>query len=325
MEVTASAPGKIILFGEHAVVYGSAAIAIAIQTRARATVKSIPEKRILINARDMNLIEKIPLDQKAIEFKLKERKMLTPILNCFSIIMQQAELNHGIQLELESDIPIGAGLGSSAAVSVAILGALNELLDMKMDLETISSNALEVERSVHGTPSGIDNTISTHGSAIYYKRGEMQKVRVPFNIPLLILNTSIPRRTGDLVSLVRRKYISNRSVFNSIFQAIDKISSKGRFLLERGRLSELGELMNINQGLLDAMGVSTPPISDIINEIRSLGVLGVKITGAGGGGSIIMLCSPRNTRKVARRLSKSHDIIQTSLSSDGLKIEKKME
>ncbi|MHA1143184.1 MAG: mevalonate kinase [Candidatus Helarchaeota archaeon] len=321
-EITASAPGKIILFGEHAVVYGSAAIAMAINLRSFVTAKFISEKQLSIHAKDVHLSQEFPLDLEAIESKIPHLKIMGPILNCCTSIFKKKFPENGIELKIWSQIPLGAGLGSSAAIAVSTVGALNGLLELNLSIEEISSLAFESECLVHGTPSGIDNTISSHGGAVYYKKGSVKRMDVRSKIPILILDTKIKRKTSFWVGKVKEKYNANRQVFSLIFQSVDKISLKGRKLLERGYLKDLGELMNVNQGLLDAMGVATPEVSKIINKIRKQNVFGVKITGAGGGGCIIILCDPRRIKDISRQLRKDHDIFSTSLSRDGLKIEK---
>lgn len=321
-KITASAPGKVILFGEHAVVYGAGAIALAINIRSFAAVHTIPEDHLLIRAQNINLSQKIPLKWESLEQQMNQSKALGPILKCCLQIFEKKMPTTGLMLDLWSDLPIGAGLGSSAATSVAILGALNAFFDLNLSHEIISSLAFQAERLVHGTPSGIDNTVSTHGGAIFFKKGLMKPLKLRSEIPILILNTNIERTTGFWVEQVRKSYREHSQVFANLFQSVDKISQKGRYLLERGNLRELGALMNTNQGILEAMGVSTPELSDIITGVRRLDIYGVKITGAGGGGCIIILCDPRKISDTERQLKQIYDIQQTTLSRKGVKIEK---
>ncbi len=231
-------------------------------------------------------------------------------------------LTGGLNIEIWSDIPIGVGLGSSAATSVATTAALNNIFDLNMELDSISQFAYEGEKVTHGTPSGIDNSISTYGGAILFKKRKITRIEVPFEIPLLIINSGISRTTKTQVNHVKSIFNLHPSIVKHVFNAIDAISIKVENILHTNKLDVLGELIDYNQHLLRILGVSTKELDSLINIAKENGALGAKLTGAGGGGCIIAVYNSSSIKKksIDHFKSKNIEIFDTKISQNGIKI-----
>lgn len=214
-------------------------------------------------------------------------------------------------------------MGSSAAVAVAATAAISSLFGITLSKKEICDISFEAEKDVHGTPSGVDNTIATYGSAIIFRRGgKMRRLEVKGEVPFVVGDTGVKRSTRDWVAKVRGRRERCRDLVEPMIKLIGKISLKGARLLMDGKLPELGELMDLNQGLLDALGVSTRELSNLIFAARSAGAYGAKLTGAGGGGCMIALTATETSNKVARAIQAAGGIpIMANISMDGVRIE----
>lgn len=259
----ASAPGKIILFGEHAVVYGRHAVVSAINLRCRVSVRK--SDRFLIRSS----LGESGLDYQRHPYVVQAVKRFGELRNI-----------PGAEIEIESEIPIGSGLGSSAAVIVATIAALNAEFDGDMDKESIFQMAKQVEIDVQGRASGIDPFISTFGASWLFP--ERRKVEMPFKFFVINFGS---RSTAEMVAKVAELRERHPEVVDKIFDAIDAISLEAS---DVGSAERLEELIAINQSLLRAIGVSNPEIDRTIAELERMG-LNAKITGAGGGGCIFGL------------------------------------
>lgn len=295
MEVVASAPAKIILFGEHFVVYGEPAIVMAINKRAYATAKLRNDKLLRIVFSDLNLsgtfMDNVFKPEKC---SLQHKTMFEPVWLIVKKISETAQTKSGMDIKIHSSIPIAAGLGSSAAIAVATAKAVSKLLNVDANQEMIYTVALEAERLIHGAPSGIDPVISTYGGVLKFIKGKgFTHLKVKENIRLVVGDTCLQRSTGEMVSTVRKNYESYPSILKPIIKAGGKLALLGAEAIMEGNIEKLGELMNINHALLYAIGVSSEPIEKLVYAARKAGALGAKLTGAGGGGCIIAL-SPEN-------------------------------
>lgn len=238
-------------------------------------------------------------------------------------ISNRSGFNYGFDISIKSDIPPGAGLGSSAAVSVAMTTAINACLNLNLSKSEISDVAFEAEKIVHGTPSGIDNTIATHGSIILYEKGVIKPVEIKSSIPLVIGDTGVERNTAEWVRKVRLRRDRQRNVVIPIINSIGKLVMESLKFLDKNDLEALGELMDINQGLLEAIGVSTFELNKLINVARLNGAYGAKLTGAGGGGCMIALSPKTKQKQIANAiLEAGGKPIITNISQEGAKIEK---
>ena len=330
MKVLASAPAKIILFGEHSVVYGKPAIAAAINLRTYVRAEFNDSGRIKIEARDIKtpgLI--VSFSENEIYFESdygKAAEVLSYVREAIELVREEANLNgRGITVSITSQIPVGAGLGSSAAVAVATIGAVSRLLGLELTKEEIGKLGHRVELLVQGASSGIDPTVSAVGGFIHYEKGKFE--RLPFmELPIVVGYTGSSGSTKELVAMVRRTYEEMPEIVEPILTAMGELVEKAKEVLtseleDEVKLPKLGRLMNINHGLLDALGVSTKKLSELVYAARTAGALGAKITGAGGGGCMYAL-APEKQSEVATAITIAGGTpMITEISREGLRIE----
>ena len=290
----AYASGKVILFGEHAVVYGQPAIAVPVtQVRARATVEvgsSDEGQGITIVAEDLE--RSYTLGQAPPDDVL--RAIVVSTLEHIGV-----GTKHDLTITISSTIPIARGLGSGAAVSTAIVRALGGHFGHPLSPQAISALVYETEKIHHGTPSGIDNTVIAFEKPVYFVRDqkiEMFSVKSPFL--LVIADTGVASPTRIAVSHVRRAWEREREKYEELFDEIGTIAEMGRCAIERGEIETVGRLMNENHRLLQLIGVSSPELEGLVEAAREGGSLGAKLSGAGRGGNIIALVTQETCSRV---------------------------
>jgi len=322
--VTASAPAKVILFGEHFVVYGEPAVVLAIDKRAYASAQLRKDERIYISSTDLRVSgtfkgEKFQVKKGGSKARLK----LEPIKNAVQQVLERAQRKTGVNVRIESNIPVSAGLGSSAAVATSTVVAVSNLLGIELSRDQIFRMAYESERLVHGTPSGIDPAISTYGGTLQFQRGkDFLPLNVQSHIPLVIGNTKVVRSTGELVAIVRHIREQHTSIIDPIITAGGKIIADAVEALRRGDLETVGELMNINQALLSAVGVSHEALERLINAARKGGALGAKLTGGGGGGCMIALAEENKLKRVMTAIERAGGTaFEVRKTDEGVRIE----
>lgn len=294
----AHAPGKVILFGEHAVVYGRPAIAVPVhQVRATADVTDLadaPAGAVFLASDATGTrawLSDLPEDDPL-------RRITQSTLECLPAADRPA-----LSIHITSTIPIASGLGSGAAVSVAIARAVSEHLGHPLTADAVSALAFDVERLHHGTPSGIDNTVVSYESPVYFVRGEpIERVKVGVAFDLLIGDTGVPAPTAKAVASVRRGWESQREVMETLFDSIGDIAGRARTAIETGHVTALGSLMSENQALLAEMGVSSPELNRLIDAALRAGAIGAKLSGGGMGGNMIAVVTPDRAGPVAAAL-----------------------
>ncbi|MFQ5813994.1 MAG: mevalonate kinase [Anaerolineae bacterium] len=303
-------PGKVILFGEHAVVYGQPAIAVPVtQVQATATAEVGPEGQgIIIIAEDLErsyTLEQAPPDDAL-------RAIVVSTLQHIGVGTKQ-----DLTITVSSTIPIARGLGSGAAVSTAIVRALSQHFGHLLSPQTVSALVYETEKIHHGTPSGIDNTVVVFQKPVYFVRDQKMEI-FPVKRPFLlaIADTGIASPTKIAVSHVRRAWEREREKYEDIFDEIGTIAEMGRQAIERGEIETVGRLMNENHRLLQLIGVSSPELEGLVEAARQGGALGAKLSGAGRGGNIIALVTQETRSRVDMmlRLAGAKDVIVTEVS-----------
>ena len=314
MEVLSSAPGKVILFGEHSVVYGEPAIAAAVDKRVYIKIKPSSSGKTILKSPSLNF--EAELDSKSKKYNLKKGK--PGIIRYILEILFQYHDHSPIEITLNSNIPIGSGLGSSAAVTVATLAALFKYHNVGFNRKSLAEKAHNVEETVQGIASPLDTLICTFGGIIYLSRSRnTQSLRINFNTPFIIGYSSKHGNTGKIVKDVRNLKNSNPKVVNHIISAMGNLANEGKHAILNNDIEKIGELMNINHGLLDSLGVSTSELSRMVYLSRKYGAAGSKITGAGGGGSMIALC-PENIDIIAFEISKYENILKSKFTQKGV-------
>ena len=321
------ASGKIILFGEHAVVYGQPALAVPVnEVFAEAEVFNINRAGIWVNAPDIGLHEKLPRLARdnplatvinsvfsSLDSPLPEGEGLgvraTPTEVEIATSQKHAprkDRAEGLEIKITSTIPIASGLGSGAAVSVATIRALSAHLGSPLDDKKVNEIAYGVEKIHHGTPSGIDNTVVTFSKPIFFIKDhpiELLDVAKPFTI--IIADTGIPAPTKESVSDVRKLWEQNLQKMNALFAAIGSIVRTARQSIEGGHPERLGPLMNENHRILREMGVSSPELDRLTEASLRLGAFGAKLSGGGRGGNMIALSTKENAPAIAEALLKA--------------------
>lgn len=208
-----------------------------------------------------------------------------------------------LEIKIASTIPVASGLGSGAAVTVALLRALSSHLDHPMTDEEVNAFAYEIEKLHHGTPSGIDNTVVTYVKPVYFVKGqpiETLQVGKPFTI--VIGDTGLPAPTKDSVGDVRKLWEADKEKWEGVFDKVGEIAKKAREAIESGEWKVLGELMDQNHALLQEMTVSSPELDRLVSAARNAGALGAKLSGGGRGGNMIALVEPEKAEAVASAL-----------------------
>lgn len=291
---TGVAAGKVILLGEHAVVYDRHALALPLEASIAANVaKGSSAMTLSVPAWEMH--------QQWSPGQAVDGSAAATI----ELIAQNLGV-HGqpFIIQVQSRIPAAMGLGASAAFAVAVIRAFDSLLGTNLSNAAIDDMAFACEQLTHGTPSGIDNNIATYGQAVLYSKSARTRTR-PFALtevpPIVVAASGMQGRTKNLVAAVRERYDENPTLYTTIFDEIDEMSVAGSVALKNCDYKQLGALMNVCQGFLNAIEVSTPELEKMIAIARANGALGAKLTGAGGGGSIVALC-PGKTAEVARAL-----------------------
>lgn len=291
----ASAPGKIILFGEHAVVYGRPALAVPVtQVHADVEVSDSSRAGIWINARDIGL-----------HAELNSLSSDHPIAAVIHNLLFSLGISPfpPLEIKISSTIPVASGLGSGAAVSVALIRALSAFLAHPLPDEQINQFAYEIEKLHHGTPSGIDNTVVTYARPVYFMRGqpiETFKVGAPFT--LVIADTGIAAPTKESVGDVRKLWEADKPRWEKVFDHIGEIANEARDAIESGKIKELGSLMNANHALLHSLTVSSPELDHLTEAARRSGASGAKLSGGGRGGNLIALVEADKAAHVAESL-----------------------
>ncbi len=296
--ITASAPGKVILVGEHAVVYNRPAIAIPVtqvQTKAAvfAEIRAQPGE-VWVEAPGINL-----------NARLNQLPPSHAIARLFAMLANELSIPRfpSLRLKITSTIPIAAGLGSGAAVSVACLRALSAFVGHPLPNERISALAYEQEKLFHGTPSGIDNTVIAYAQPIYFVRDqpfELLRTAAPFT--LVIADTGIKSPTAVAVGGVRQRWLQDPAVYERFFDQIADITQQARACLENGTIGSLGPLLDENHRLLQSIGVSCAELDRLVAAARQAGAWGAKMCGGGLGGNMIALVDSPQAESVTSAL-----------------------
>lgn len=269
----AFAHGKVILLGEHAVVYGVPAIAAGISIGARATARAADRAKLTLGDQEIDAARSADLVGA-----------LTSLLGALGAGPHEVVVS--------SDLPAGAGLGSSAAMGVAAARAVLQALGQPEERERVLDAALAWEKVFHGNPSGIDTAAALFGGCIWFTRAEgASKLALARPLTLAVAVAGPPASTKVMVESVARLRDRRPEVFEKSLEGIRSLVKNARLALEAGDLPGLGRLIDLNQMLLAGLMVSTSEIERACQIARDAGALGAKLTGAGGGGAVVALCA----------------------------------
>jgi mevalonate kinase len=323
---SASAPGKLILCGEHAVVYGCPAIAVPLDdVRAQVVVRGGPTGRgVMIEAGDLGK-----------RWQLSEEPDDPLSLLVSGVLEHLSGATPDLVISITSQIPIASGMGSGAAVATALVRALAAHAGVALPPSEVSALVYESERRLHGTPSGIDNTVVAYERPIWFVRrppttpstglragdhrppttdhregergreGEIEPLTIAAPFTLLVGDTGVRSSTHLPVGEVRRRWQEQPARYGALFDAVATVVLRARATLEQGRPESLGPLLNENHALLQQIGVSSPELDQLVEAARGAGALGAKLSGAGWGGVMLALVAPERRDDVAAALTRA--------------------
>jgi mevalonate kinase len=295
-----SAPGKVFLFGEHAVAYGKRAIACAIDLRT--TVEVTRKSR---GIRIYSAFKDDPDKNQYIKTAVKKMQPYADIKN--------------VSIAVSSSIPVASGLGSSAAVTIATIGALNQEFQTGLSKSEIAFMGYQTELEVQGAASPTDTFVSTMGGTVVVPD---KKILPPISCGIVVGHTGISKSTSRMVARVRTLKERYPEVIEGILDSIGDISARGEDLIKKNDYRSIGELMNVNQGLLDALGITIPELSLQIYAARQHGAYGAKITGAGGGGCMVAICDEQRSKEIATAIGRSYgDSFISKPTAEGVRIQ----
>lgn len=312
MTSKASAPGKVILFGEHFVVYGIKAILATINRRVTVASKKIDESKISIKS-DLG-----ELEVSTSESVEKIDSPLKPFFYIAKEMLQKFNSDGGISVEIESEIPSGVGLGSSSACCVAGAASISNLFT-KFSKEEIIEVAIKAEQTIFKDTSGADCTVCTHGGVIEYdKNGGFEKIDSPNDFTLVISNSGQTHSTNVTVTKVRKFKENNEEKFLSLCKKEEILISKIKEALKKNDLDVIGKSMSENQDYLEQIGISNENIRKMIMLAKN-NSYGAKITGAGDGGCIIVLTDSTNVDGTLNDLNgENYECFTVKIDSKGL-------
>ena len=326
--VVSSAPGKVYLFGEHAVVYGEPAVPCAIERRARVTVEERDDDRLRVHAEDLSLdgftVEYSDEANATPDVDVSESLIRAGVGYVDAAVEQARDAANapeaGFDITVESDIPLGAGLGSSAAVTVAGIDAGTRELGVELSSEEVAERAYQAELDVQdGEASRADTFCSATGGAVRVEGDDCRAIEAP-DLPFVIGFDGGAGDTGELVAGVR----SLREQYDFAADTVANVGDIVRYgeqVLAEGDIEELGELMNFNHGLLEALGVSSRSLDQMVWAARDAGALGAKLTGAGGSGCIVALDPTEATETGLKFTPGCEDAFRAELDTDGVRVE----
>ena len=314
---TASAPGKIILVGEHAVVYGRPALAVPVHdVQATATVRNgAPGSGLTLHARDLGRTFALTNSQKTEEPLIVAARLALARLG---FAPKKGDLPSW-QVELHSEIPMASGLGSGAAISAALVRAMFAHANQPVDAATVSEIVFESERLHHGTPSGIDNTVIAYGQPVWFIKGQPPQTFIPrLPLTLAIADSGLASPTRETVGDMRAAWQREPERYERLFDEMGAIAVEARGIIEiNGEMGRLGDLFNRNHALLQTIGVSSPTLDRLVDAARDAGAFGAKLSGGGRGGNVIALVSASTREAVVEALvaAGARRVIVTSVES----------
>ena len=308
MKSIASAPAKIILFGEHFVVHGTKAILAAIDKRVTVTSTFTENKTIKVNSQ-LGTIE-VPISSSHEEVKSEFR----PFVYLANKIINSDQNASGLEITIDSDIPIGVGLGSSSACCVAAAASISELFN-ELPSEEILKMSIEAEKTIFPDTSGADCTVCTYGGMIGYP--SIEKIDNTFELNLLIANSMIPHNTKNSVEKVNKFKENDEERFSQLCDLENGLIDEVVVAMKNNDAIAFGLKMSENQKYLEEIQVSNDTLRDMISSLKEIS-LGTKITGAGDGGCIIALVKDENMDKVPALLPKDKECFSAKIDTKGV-------
>lgn len=320
-KIEISAPGKLMLFGEHAVVYGGPCIVTAVNQRMRVVVETTKDREIELKAPEVGLKHFKDSVSASLDRLPKGARFVFSAVKNFN---GRFELLSGLRIRTNSDFSNEFGFGSSSSVTVCVAKALSAIFDVDLDNKELFDICYKSVLDVQGVGSGFDIAAAVWGGTLYFVGGGKKIAQVSKKeLPLVVGYTGIKADTATLVKEVAFLKKSKPRIVSSIFRTIDFIVGDARRLIVNGNFKRLGELANINQGLLDSLGVNTTKLSNLIIAAKDAGAYGAKLSGAGGGDCMIAFVPERKRKFVEKAIEKAGGkVISVKNGAEGVRIEK---
>ena len=336
--VKVSAPGKLMLFGEHAVVYNRPCLVAAVSQRLFVEIKKISEDKILINAPEMKISD---FSLSLADLDREQPKEVRFVLEAVKNFFRKYNIESGLKIKTESQFSAEYGFGSSSAVTVCTIKALAELFEIKVEEKEIFDLAYQTVLDIQGVGSGFDIAAAIYGGVIYFVTGgkiiepltvhPVKSLRGKFNgvkdIPLIVGYTGVKASTSEIVKQVKAEMEKNPEYYERLYDDISQIVEKAKIAMENSNWQEAGKLMSENQEILKKFkapsveyGVSSEIIEKLIEACQKAGAFGAKLSGAGVGDCIIAL--GENKEKIQESISQAGGIpVSVDIDYQGLKIE----
>jgi mevalonate kinase len=312
--ISSSAPGKVILCGEHAVVYGQPAIALpvlGVKTRCLVLAKpGKPQNDVIINDSAVGL-----------KCSLEALHPNNPLRKTIALTLSALSLDHlpSCEIQIHSSIPIGGGLGSSASVSVALTRAISSFVGHPLENESVNDIAFEIEKLHHTTPSGIDNSVITYAKPLFFVKGKpIEWLDIEIPLTFLIANSGIKGSTRNAVNKVRLNWLASKEKYESIFQEIGEITRLMRIALSAGSETQIGALMSRNHALLQQLEVTLPQLDRLVETAVAAGAYGAKLSGGGLGGNVLVLSLTEKSDNIKKALTDAGavNVISTRIGNE---------
>lgn len=325
--VKTSAPGKLMLFGEHSVVFGHPCIVTAVDRRLSITIEENGEAVFVLDAPDLGLRA---YSKKISDLGNKDLpKEVSFIETCYKLFLKKYPQKKSIHVYSKNEFKTSYGLGSSSASTVAFAKALSEFYDVPMNNDELFDLCYATVLEIQGVASGFDIAAAIWGGTLYYvtPHGKIVKRKTvePINIrdlPLMVGYTGVKADTATLVRMVQNLHSENKKVVNKIFTDITLLVEQAKKTLQQQDWPHVGLLMDENQTLLRRLQVSSIELENLIAASKSAGAMGAKLSGAGGGDCMLALADEASKIAIAAEIEKvGGKIIEVEMNAEGVRLE----
>jgi len=320
LKAHARAPTKVTLFGEHSVVYGFPAIVFSLPVYVEVSAEEHDKISILTGPANLRTVDLV-LSDNSIEVGEATKKYLLRYISYIKKALELVNVN-GVKVEIKSPLPVGAGLGTSAAVAVGTIAALAALEGLELDKEEIAKKAWTVEREVQGRASPMDTAASALGGVLWLEKvgDEWRIERLDVSEVKLVVGVFEKRKTtAELVQDVAAK-VSHSYIYKEVMKVMGDIAREARKAIEEGDWAYLGELMNLNHSMLEALGVVNKEVALAVHAARAAGALGAKLSGAGSGGAVVALVDDPVPVAAALRVAGAKSVFVADKPSGGVEV-----
>jgi mevalonate kinase len=318
--VTVSAPGKLMLLGEHAVVYGKPCLVTAVDHRIRVRIEKNNRNFVRIDSPEVN-VKNYNIEVSELG-KVEYPKNIIFVLRAIELFFKKYRLSSGLSIKIRSEFSSLFGFGSSSAVTVCTIKALSVLFDVEVDNKSLFDMAYKTVLQIQGVGSGFDLAAAVWGGTLYFVAGGKKIIPVKVGkLPLVVGYTGTKADTATLVKQVAEFRNNNKKEVGKIFNLISQFVEKGTNLLKTSDFEQFGRLMTENQKLLVKLGVSTKKLDALILTANKAGAYGAKLSGAGGGDCMIALVNKKCKKKVENAITKAGGtVLRVKTGAEGVKI-----